>query len=51
MPTVLLKNGETVIVELDNLTEFLEKNRSQVVIQHKKMGKRRTQVSEPANSR
>lgn len=51
MATVQLKNGETVRIELDNLTEFLEKNRNQVVIQHKKMGKRRTQVSEPTNSR
>ncbi|WP_013320233.1 hypothetical protein [Gloeothece verrucosa] len=42
MFTVKLKNGETVQVPLEELEEFLEKNREQIQEQHKPMGKRRT---------
>lgn len=45
MVTVELKNGETVQVDLDDLKDFLDKNRDQVKIQHKPMGKRRTAVT------
>ncbi len=42
MFTVQLKNKEVVQVPLEELEEFLEKNRDQIQIQHKQMGKRRT---------
>jgi predicted DNA-binding antitoxin AbrB/MazE fold protein len=41
MFTVQLKNGEIVQVSFEELEEFLEKNREQIQVQHKKMGKRR----------
>ena len=42
MFTVKLKNGETIQVPIEELEEFLEKNRDRIEIQHKQMGKRRT---------
>ena len=41
MFTVKLKNGDTVQVPLEKLAEFLAKNREQIQIHYKKMGKRR----------
>ncbi|MFB2938631.1 type II toxin-antitoxin system HigA family antitoxin [Aerosakkonemataceae cyanobacterium BLCC-F154] len=41
MFTVYLKNGETVQVALEDLKEYLDKNREQIQIQQKEMGKRR----------
>jgi hypothetical protein len=41
MFTVQLKNGDIVQVSDEKLEEFLEKNREQIQVQHKKMGKRR----------
>ena len=41
MFTVKLKNGDTVQVPLEELEEFLAKNREQIQIQYKQMGKRR----------
>jgi len=41
MFTVKLKNGDTVEVPLEELEEFLAKNREQIEIQYKQMGKRR----------
>ena len=40
MFTVKLKNGDTVQVPLEELAEFFAKNREQIQIQYKKMGKR-----------
>ena len=37
MFTVQLKNGETVEVPLENLEEFLQKNREQIQVQQKMM--------------
>lgn len=51
MPTVKLKDGSSVQVELDALKEFLEKNREQVLIQKTKMGRRRVETSLPASSK
>lgn len=42
MFTVQLKNGETVQVPIEELEEFLEKNRDRIEIRHKQMRKRRT---------
>lgn len=42
MFTVQLGNKEVVQVPLEELEEFLEKNRDQIQVQQKKMGKRRT---------
>lgn len=42
---VKLKNGDTVEVSLGELEEFLAKNREQIKIQYKQMGKGRN-VSE-----
>jgi hypothetical protein len=48
MFTVQLKNQDTVQVSLEELEEFLEKNRARIQVQHKKMGKRRAApVSSP----
>lgn len=41
MFTVKLKNGDTVQVPLEELAEFLAKNREHIQIQYKKMGKHR----------
>jgi hypothetical protein len=41
MFTVYLKNGETVQVALEDLKDYLDKNRDRVQIQQKEMGKRR----------
>lgn len=41
MFTVHLKNQEVVQVPLEELEEFLEKNRERIQVQHKPMGKRR----------
>lgn len=41
MFTVYLKNGETVQVALEDLKDYLDKNREQIQIQQKEMGKRR----------
>jgi hypothetical protein len=42
MFTVHLKNGNTVQIPLEQLEEFLEKNREQIQVQQKEMGKRRS---------
>lgn len=42
MFTVKLKNGQMVQVPLEELETFLEENRDQIEVRHKKMGKRRT---------
>lgn len=42
MFTVLLKNQEIVQVPLEELEEFLDKNRERIQVQYKMMGKRRT---------
>ncbi len=48
MFTVQLKNKDTVQVPIEELEEFLEKNRDHIQVQHKKMGKRRAApVSSP----
>lgn len=39
--TVQLKNKDTVQVPIEELENFLEKNRDQIQVQQKKMGKRR----------
>lgn len=49
MFTVQLKNGDTLQVPLDELEEFLEKNRDRIQIRQKKMEKRRTAVVIPTN--
>ena len=49
MFTVQLKNGDTLQVPLDELEEFLEKNRDRIQVRQKKMEKRRTAVVIPAN--
>lgn len=41
MFTVQLKNKEVVSVPLEELEEFLDKNRERIQVQHKMMGKRR----------
>ena len=49
MFTVQLKNGDTLQVPLDELKEFLEKNRDRIQVRQKKMEKRRTAVVIPTN--
>ena len=49
MFTVQLKNGDTLQVPLDELEEFLEKNRDRIQVRQKKMEKRRTAVVIPSN--
>ncbi|WP_146134018.1 M48 family metallopeptidase [Chlorogloea sp. CCALA 695] len=49
MFTVQLKNGDTLQVPLDELEEFLEKNRDRIQVRQKKMEKRRTAVVIPTN--
>lgn len=41
MFTVYLKNGETLQITLEDLKDYLDKNRDQIQIQQKEMGKRR----------
>ena len=41
MFTVQLKNKDTVQVPIEEVEEFLEKNHAQILVQHKRMGKRR----------
>ncbi len=57
MFTVQLKNGDTLQVPIDELEEFLEKNRDsasahaglRIQVRQKKMEKRRTAVVIPTN--
>ncbi|MGK7878303.1 MAG: hypothetical protein AB4426_34875 [Xenococcaceae cyanobacterium] len=41
MFTFHLNNGKILQVPLEKLEQFLEKNREQIQVQHKKMGSRR----------
>lgn len=51
MFTVYLKNGETVQVALEDLKDYLDKNRDRVQIQQKEMGKRRSDATVPTSSK
>ena len=50
MFTVQLKNGEMVEVSLENLEEFLQKNREQIQVQQKVMRRPRKAKGKEATS-
>ena len=49
MFTVQLKNGDTIQVPIEQLEEFLQKNRDRIQVRQKNMEKRRTEVVIPTN--
>jgi predicted metallo-beta-lactamase superfamily hydrolase len=51
MPTAHLKTGEVVQVSLDNLEQFIEENRENIVVRHvKRRGKLRKKFEESQNA-